>query len=130
MPVPIIFRKAMVATALLGSLTACATAGSGPRTQQYDQRGKVEIRIENNNWSTARVYVAASGSRPYRIATVNSGRTETKYVRISTYFVLRVTLLAGSETWIDFTDWSSNEECLRITITNALAFTNVVPCRP
>ncbi len=104
---------------------------SGPRTlPRARQESKVEIRIENRNWSTARVYVAANGSRPQRIAMVSTGSTETKYVRINaTRFVFLVSFLASNESWISYPDWSSEERCLHITVMNALFLTNVVTCR-
>lgn len=127
---PRMFRKATSTIALIASMAACVPAGSGPRTQpESPRRGKMEIRIENQNWSIARVYVAANGSKPRKIATVGTGRIETKFVRINTArFVLVVAFIAAGETWTGFTEWSSEEECLHITIMNALFLTNVVPC--
>ncbi len=115
---------------LIASLAGCVPASSGPRTQAPDpQRGKVEIRIENHSWNIARVYVSEGGSLLRRIATVDAGRSETKYVRINNaYFVFVVTFFAGDKSWVGLTEWSSREECLHLKISNAVGYSTDTPC--
>ena len=125
-------RKWLAPVILIASLAlaGCASSGSGPRTILDPNRDKVEIRIDNYNWLSARVYVATNGSRPRRIASVSTGRTVTKHVNIYSYnFFFVVGLLAGNKTWVGFNTWSSEEECLHLTVGVVLSMTNVVPCR-
>ena len=123
--------KVLPTVMLIGSLLSCASMSSPVRTQPLMRAGEVEFRIENNNWSTARVYtVSPEGDMPVRIATVATTRTEVKRVRVySNYYVIKIALIGDTKQWRGFTQWSSNEQCLTITIEHFLKHTTVWPCR-
>lgn len=124
------FAKTMwyLGPVLLALLVGCASAGSGMRTAPLDaRRGKAEIRIENHNWALARVYVSTFGGAPRRIATVNTGSTDTVYVRLPESITFSVRFLAGPAPWVGTTRWST-QQCLHLTIENVLYLTFVVPC--
>ena len=136
MPIPIIFQKTIRTMALVYTmaLLSCHTGSlAPPRTEQAPLRhGEVELRIKNNNWSTARIYLVAgtSGGVSVRVATVSSSRPVVKRVRTHLgYYVIKVTLLGSQDQWVGFTEWSAAEECLNVVIEHYIHHTTVWPCR-
>ena len=124
--------KPLTTLALIASLSACAAAGSPVRTATQDgwfPKGQVEIRVKNYNWSTARIFVASSNSRPIRIMTVPNGRVQIKRIRVySTYFVIMVSFIAGNESWTDYYEWSIDEKCLYVTVEANVSMSHIEPC--
>ena len=91
-------------------------------------RDKMEIRIENNYWLTAKVFEATQGATTrMRIATVDFGSRVTIRRRIGSTFRFLVAFIGGREIWASET-WSSQEECLELTINSPLVFSSVYPC--
>ena len=116
---------------LLLAITACASGSTVRVPSSNDAARRAEIRIENNNWSEARVYLllgsGVSGRR--RIATVFANGKETAFLRlISPTFRFYVTLLAEQNSWVS-EEWNDRHNCFSIVIHNYLAFTYVIPCR-
>ena len=117
--------------AVLLSLT-CASGGSTLRIQGTGgDAARVEVRIENNNWSEARVYLllgaGLAGKR--RIATVTASMEETVFLRpISSTFRFYVTFLAERSGWVS-EEWNDQSyTCFKVVIHNYLDHSYVIPC--
>ena len=121
----------LLALATLFSLT-CSSSGSIARIQgTRGDAARVEVRVENNNWNEARVYLLTgadlTGRR--RIATVTGNMEETVFLRpISPTFRFYVTLLAERSGWVS-EEWSDQfYTCFKVVIHNYLDHSYVVPC--
>lgn len=115
---------------VLALLVACGPTVPTTRisgTGNYDPR--IEIRIENNNWNLAKVYIrAAYSGGNSRIATVTSLRPAVvMWKPIFREFVLRVTFLASPEVWESQVLYD-NETCFSLVIGNALQHSYAIPC--
>lgn len=120
---------------LLLALFLAATACASGNTVHVEGTGgaarRTEVRIENNNWNEARVYLLPSsdvvGRR--RIAAVSANMRETAFIRlISPTFRFYVTLLADRSYWVSDVWNDQNYTCFKVVIHNYLAHSYVIPC--
>ena len=101
--------------------------GTGGEAVGDDQRWV--LRIENNNWLDAKVYLlpAYSSTGP-RVATVTGlARRKVRVRRGVGNFRLRVEFLASSNVWVSDV-WSTWEECLMLRIQSHIPATYIMPC--
>ena len=114
-----------------GVLLACLiVAACGPRVPTTRIRHQIELRINNEFWADAKVYIrSGSGGRGYRIANVLSASQGTVWFSPRTEtFQFYVTFLAAREKWFDAETWDSDEVCYLVVIRNALPHSYVTPC--
>ena len=87
------------------------------------------LRVDNNNWSNAKVYlIPAYGGKGHRVITVN-GMTRSEVTmkpRVST-FRFQIEFLASRVIWVSQL-WGPGEPCLEIDIRTYIPSTNVFPC--
>lgn len=95
--VAVVFRRAMLVTAVTTLATACAArAGEGNPAITPGLEDQIEIRIINNNFSDARMYAVRPGAREY-IGRL-TGKTEANYTLdwdIAQTLSIEISLLAG-----------------------------------
>ena len=121
----------LLALATLFSLT-CSSGGSIARVQGTGgSAARVEVRVENNNWNEARVYLllGADLTGRRRIATVTASMEETVFLRpISSTFRFYVTFLAERSGWVS-EEWNDQSyTCFKVVIHNYLNHSYVIPC--
>lgn len=67
-------QMSIVAATFAASLAACATAGEGPRAASGDAGERIQVMVENHNWSDMNVYLERDGMRT-RLGTVTTATT-------------------------------------------------------
>ena len=98
------------------------------RPLSADERDLMEIRVENQKWSTAKVFIIdISTPQGRQIAVVPYNIQKTVRERISSTFRLQVIFVGGDGIW-DGAPWSPNERCLELTVMHQLGLTNIYPC--
>ena len=91
---------------------------------------EIEVRIDNDGWREAHVYVLpAGGTMGRRIATVTSSSRQTVSLRPSPAFRFYVTFLASNDRWEDTRVWHGSYPCLLVVIRSPHAHSYVTPCR-
>ena len=115
--------------AVLALLAACASSGATAHSGTGTPR--VEVRIENQNWNIARVYVRPEGfsGSAQRVATVSAFSKETAFFVPPPTFEFYVTFLGDPYgRWNDYEVWYDTETCLLLVIKNHLAASYAIPC--
>ena len=117
---------------LLALLSLSCASGSTTHIEgTSDAARRAEVRIENNNWAEAKVYLLPGSSMAgkRRIASVGANMRKTAFLRlISPTFRFYVTLLSG-ERWRS-KEWNDQQAtCFEVIIHNRLPNSYVIPCR-
>ncbi len=117
------------ALVLLGLMACSSVVNRVHGTGHYNAR--VEVRIINNNWNIAKVYVRPEGfmSLGQRIATLSSNSRETISFVPTPTFEFHIVLLGDRKSsWTGFEVWQDSETCLMLEIQVHLAATQAIPC--